>query len=789
LTAVSGGTSVSLNNGTIAPSSTCTITVNVTSNIQGAYINRIPANSLETQEGLTNATAAIARLSAQEIGVAKRFSPSTFSAGGTTTLIITLQNPTASPYTGVNFTDNLPAPLTVVSITANTCGGTVSTTSTSISFAGGTIPAGSPTAPGTCTISVQVTAPGGTSSGTFTNTIPAGGLTTDQGVGNLRPANANVIVSGTELAGIKSFSPSSIAAGSNSRLRIDIFAPSDTNLTNFSVTDNLPAGVTVSNSTSPTITGCGAAAVLDGPNGATTVSLTNGEILAGQRCRIDVYVTSSTLGLHTNTIAPANITNTENRVPAGNLTSTLTVTGGSNLSVTLVKGFDPLTVFGGASSTMSIQLINPGTVALTGIAFTDNMPSGMILANPLNFNVGTCGGTLSGVPGASSFSFSGGSLPASATCTLTLSATMIVNGNLTNIIPANAVTTFNGASNPDPAEASLTNLPGASVSKFFSSNPITAGSYSLLTIAIQNTGNVSLSGMGLKDTLPGTLPAGLLIASPPAPAPVNNCGGTLSALAGTQIIELTNGSLVASSACSIVVSVTSSQPGSYQNTIAAGSLSSDQGATNHAVATDTLIVTASSVGGGGGGGRGSSKPTPAASVANPFLIPVTGFVPGLVTKLDASSHPAYDETELTLEIPVIKVKTPIVGVEFKDGNWDVSWLQDQTGWLNGTAYPTWKGNSILTAHVVNADGKPGVFSRLKALGVGEYIFVISSGYRYTYKVVSNAYVSPNDASVMKHEDKSFLTLITCDTYDEKTSTYLRRVAVRAALVDVRPIIR
>ena len=788
LTAVSGGISVTLNNGTIAPSSTCTITVNVTSNVQGAYTNRIPANSLQTQQGLTNATPATAQLNVQEIGVAKRFSPPTFSAGGTTTLIITLQNPTGSPYTGVNFIDNLPAPLTVVSVTANTCGGTVSTTATSVSLTGGTIPAGSPTALGTCTITVQVTAPGGTSSGTFANTIPVGGLTTDQGVGNLRPANANVIVSGTELAGIKSFSPSSIAVGDNSRLRIDIFAPSDTNLTNFSVTDNLPAGVTVSNSTPPAVTGCGAAAVLDAPNGATTVSLTNGEILAGQRCRIDVYVTGSTLGLHTNTIPPANINNTENRVLADNLISTLTVTGGSDLSITLVKGFDPLTVFGGAASTMSIQLINPGAVALTGIAFTDNMPSGMILATPLNFNVGTCGGTLSGVSGTSSFSFSGGSLPASGTCTLTLSATMTVNGNLTNIIPAKAVTTLNGASNPDPAEASLTNLPGASVSKFFSSNPMVAGSYSLLTITIQNTGNVSLSGMGLKDTLPGTLPAGLVIANPPAPAPINNCGGDLSAVAGTQIIQLTNGALAASSACSFIVSVTGNEPGSYQNTIPAGTLSSDQGATNHDVATDTLVVTVKSVEGGGGGNNNRNKKKTDVT-ANAFIIPVTGFAPGMITKLDTASYPAYDATSLTIEIPVLKVNSSIVGVESKQGSWDVSWLQDQVGWLNGTAYPTWKGNSVLTGHVVNADGKPGVFSRLKSLGIGEYIFVYSAGYRFTYKVVSNALVQPTDAGVMKHEDASFLTLITCDTYDEKTGTYLQRVVIGAALVDVRPIIR
>ena len=85
----------------------------------------------------------------------------------------------------------------------------------------------------------------------------------------------------------------------------------------------------------------------------------------------------------------------------------------------------------------------------------------------------------------------------------------------------------------------------------------------------------------------------------------------------------------------------------------------------------------------------------------------------------------------------------------------------------------------------NANGKPGVFSNLKDLNSGEYIFVYNLGYRYTYKVVSNKFVQPNDITVLQHEDKAYLTLITCDTYDEKTGTYLRRIAVRAVLVDVR----
>ena len=790
VTAVSGGSTVTLNNATIAPNSTCTIQVNVTSNIQGSYLNTIPANALQTQQGLTNTVPDSARLNVQEIGLSKSFSPPSFPAGGTSTLTITLQNPNGTPYTGVNVSDTLPGTvLTVVPGTATTtCGGAVSITPPrTVSLAGGTIPAGSVTSPGTCTVTFQVTAPAGSRTGSHTNTIPAGSITTNQGVTNLRPATSVVTVAGVDVTGIKSFSPASIPVGGSSRLRIDVFAPGDTDLTNFTLTDNLPVGVTVSNSTAPAISGCGSTPplVFTAPTGATSISLTNGLILAGQRCRIDVYVTSSTAGAYTNTIPPTNITNDENRLPVNSLSANLTVGNIGNLSMAVVKGFDPLTVFGGSASTMSVQLINPNNVALTGIAFTDNMPAGMILANPLNFNVGTCGGALAGTPGAGSFSFSGGSLPPASDCTLTLSATMTVNGNLTNTILANAVTTDQGVSNPDPAQASLTNLPGASVSKFFSPNPIAAGSYSLLTITIRNTGNIALTGMGLLDDLPGQLPAGLIVAS--APAAVNNCGGTLSAVGGTQIIRLTGGSLGASSSCTIVVPVTGSVSGSYRNLIPVGALITDQSATNNGPAEDTLVITSDPNGGGGRPRRAGAGPDDPAdnTAASSTVIPLTGFAPGIETKLDGLARPAYAATGLTLEIPVIKVNTSIAGIQRNKAGWDVSWLQDQVGWLDGTAYPTWKGNSVLTGHVVNADGGAGVFSRLKYLGVGEYIFLYNAGYRYTYKVVSNELVQPDDSTVMRHEEKAYLTLVTCDRYDERTGTYLRRVAVRAVMVEVR----
>ncbi len=202
--------------------------------------------------------------------------------------------------------------------------------------------------------------------------------------------------------------------------------------------------------------------------------------------------------------------------------------------------------------------------------------------------------------------------------------------------------------------------------------------------------------------------------------------------------------------------------------------------------SSTLTLTP--LGGGGGGvGAGNNNSSARAATVSGFIIPVTGFAPNTVTELNTASRPVYNSTNLSIEIPVLKVNTPIVGVALKNGNWDLSWLQDQAGWLNGTAYPTWTGNSVLTAHAVNKDGKAGVFSKLKYLNTGEYIYVYNMGYRYTYKVVSNEFVQPDDITVLKHEDKAFLTLITCDTYDEKTGAYLRRVAVRAVLVDVREV--
>ena len=184
----------------------------------------------------------------------------------------------------------------------------------------------------------------------------------------------------------------------------------------------------------------------------------------------------------------------------------------------------------------------------------------------------------------------------------------------------------------------------------------------------------------------------------------------------------------------------------------------------------------------------NNRPNPTSTGLSGFVIPITGFSPNIVSHLDpVALRPIYNSTGITLEIPVLKTSTSIVGVQQKASRWDVSWLWNQAGWLEGSAYPTFPGNSVITAHVVTADGKAGPFYRLRYLPTGEYVFIYHGGYRYTYKVMSNEVVLPNDKSVFKHEEKSWLTLITCDSYDEATGTYLRRVAVRAILVDIHEV--
>jgi LPXTG-site transpeptidase (sortase) family protein len=167
-------------------------------------------------------------------------------------------------------------------------------------------------------------------------------------------------------------------------------------------------------------------------------------------------------------------------------------------------------------------------------------------------------------------------------------------------------------------------------------------------------------------------------------------------------------------------------------------------------------------------------------------LPKTGFAPNKITSLPP--QPATLEYaklgDIVLEIPSLNVKSSIVGVPQTNGGWDVTWLGNDIGWLNGTAFPTWTGNSVLTAHVTNASGLDGPFAALKELKYGDQVIVHIGGVRYVYEIRNTKLVRPYSTSFAFESlpEHSYLTLITCQGYNPLNETYLFRRVVRAVLI-------
>ena len=169
------------------------------------------------------------------------------------------------------------------------------------------------------------------------------------------------------------------------------------------------------------------------------------------------------------------------------------------------------------------------------------------------------------------------------------------------------------------------------------------------------------------------------------------------------------------------------------------------------------------------------------------ILPNTGYPPGVVTNLPAQpAEKAYADSDLVLRIPGLDIEMDIVGVPLTDGGWDTTWLGESAGWLEGSAFPTWEGNTVLTGHVWDANNNPGPFASLKDLQYGEQITITAWDQTYVYEVRESSLVFPSKVEkVFQHEDYDYLTLLTCELYNPLSENYLMRRMVRAVLVEVQ----
>ncbi len=566
LTSTSGVSVVSYTGGGLAASSTCTVTVDITSDIAGDYTNTTGdlTSKIDTSASVGNSGTATdtIRVNPQPLFSAS-FAADPIFEGETSTLTFTVDNSGSTvSVSALDFTDTLPTGL-LVGTTPNastTCtGGTLTATAntSSVNYTGGSVSAGA-----TCTISVDVL---GNTEGDYTNST--GSLTSS--AGNSDSASDTIRVNAAPLFS-KSFVTDPIFVGNATSLTFTIDNSSSTvDANSLAFTDALPAGLEVASPANASTTCSGG--TLTAVANAGTVSYSGGSVSTGSSCTLSVDITSSTFGDYVNTTGDL----TSSAGNSGTASDTLRV----NPVPTFDMSFSQDPIFSGQTSTLTFTVDNTNsTVDVSALDFTNNIPAGLLLATTPNATTSCTGGTLTAAGSTSVVNYTGGTVSAASSCIVSVDITGVAGGSHTNT--TGNLTSIAGNSGTATDTIVVNDAP--IFSKDFAQDPIFINDVSTLTFTIDNSaGTVDVSTLDFTDNLP----VGLEVATT-ANASTTCTGGTITATANSTSISYSGGSVNSGSTCTVQVDILGTTEGDYTNT--SGDLTSSAG--NSGSATDTISV-------------------------------------------------------------------------------------------------------------------------------------------------------------------------------------------------------
>ena len=563
-------TSVSLSSGSIPAGGSCIFSVDVSFTSGTTYVNTIPAGALSNNLNVTNTSPASATLNPATVPptVTKTFSPTLIQQGGTSTLTFTLVNAAAVPLTNVSFSDSYPAGL--ANATPLVLGGTCADIAVSgTTVAGGsvfnltsaTIPAS-----GTCTVTVPVTSNIPSAADGYANST-SGATSTQSGAAVGSPSNtAKLVVAGTPTIS-KSFTPGQIAPGGVSALTFTLTNPGNLPLTNATFNDSL-ANMSVSAIQSATGT-CVGAVGNSFTAGQTNLNFSGLSIPANSSCTLTITVTSAVSGSNPN--MSSGVSSDQTPVPGlPSNTANLLVYFPPNIN----KDFSPSTITTVGTSTVSLTLANPNAIPLTGVAFSDTLVNMSVSA--IQSATGTCVGAAgnSFTAGQTNLNFSGLSIPANSSCTVSFVVTSSIASPSGG--HPNATSGATSAQTPEAGPPSNTTylnvLSPPTVSKAFAPASILRGQIATLTFTLTNLNAQPLTGVSFQDQFPANLdipttaqsyvgagrgtcataiPSGKDAGANPTPGRMN-----FSAI-----------SIPANSSCTLMVDVTSTVAASYSNIV------------------------------------------------------------------------------------------------------------------------------------------------------------------------------------------------------------------------------
>ena len=388
----------------------------------------------------------------------------------------------------------------------------------------------------------------------------------------------------------KAFSPATIGPGSISTITFTINNSAEAaGVTDLAFTDTLPANVTIATPAQLT-SDCGTP-TLTGAEGGGTISMSGGTVGAFGACTLTVNVTSATAGTHTNPIVTlTSSTGTSDSVAVG-LTVDTALPGFS-------KSFSPASVNLGQRSTLTFTIDNTLNAAVIGtLDFTDNLPSGMLVADPANASTdceGTQGTTLTAVAGSSVITLDangiafGGfeALAVGATCTVDVDVVANSVGSLANTseLLADFVSAGMAGNTLDVSADELTFY------KSFTNDPVTAGGTATLRYDIVNRNRSNTAtAIAFSDNL-----AVMLTDTTVASVLSDTCSGVPAGVGGVTFSY--SGGSVAADGGSCVIEISVNIPGAaaeaaYPSTSSTISASSG----TFSAASDTLFVFAAPV--------------------------------------------------------------------------------------------------------------------------------------------------------------------------------------------------
>jgi uncharacterized repeat protein (TIGR01451 family) len=232
--------------------------------------------------------------------------------------------------------------------------------------------------------------------------------------------------------------------------------------------------------------------------------------------------------------------------------------GGSALAQsppTIVKSFASPTVGLNESVTLTFTITNPNpAVDLTGVAFNDNMPAGLIIANPDSL-VGSCDpGVISTF--ATSINMVGGVILANSSCTFSVDVLALTAGDQVNT--TDPVTSVEGGTGGTATATVTVVVPDLTVALSHTGNFLSPQTGATYTITVSNSGAADTSAL---ITVNDNLPAGLTATDFSGP----NWNCTVSPLQCTRGDTLFAGTSF--EPITLTVNVANNAPSSVTNTV------------------------------------------------------------------------------------------------------------------------------------------------------------------------------------------------------------------------------